>query len=482
MDLLKYQQSCQPSRSGSRSCAWGRPELACGATLLTVIPPTPLRPHRRPEGWPFAADESWRPLSFVLDDESLTESDQRLFAMFGQIPELELVHTAGDELPRLETKEEPPDEDVVTIHEVGPAGWQGTFGVHRASWVREQAHALASHAGVPAEEAWRALVMAEAADARESYDGFVTRRDYLLREQRDRTYSFEDAFALIGLALRLRRGRNLGPDLIPVGPTDFHFIVARDLTPSAWRWFSACNAHARATGDETISALAQTTIERLQRVLQIRDRLHAQAKVRRSSGTADELVFQFETLLLFLTAAFDTAARVAHLVHIDQKYWQANWRWREWRKKLPASLGDLADDGSTGAAVLTLISELRNTIHAQALQKVTLAGVGINDILPRLTSDQAVALRRRIVDLGHDPSSWGIVEQAATTYLRVDRYTESLLHEAIALLDALIAATATESLPGVVAADLMPPPDEREETHYFFKREVRSRARLLAGI
>jgi beta-glucosidase len=49
-------------------------------------------------------------------------------------------------------------------------------------------------------------------------------------------------------------------------------------------------------------------------VLQIRDRLHAKAKQPQNATVGDELVFQFETFLLFLSAAFDAAARVAHFV------------------------------------------------------------------------------------------------------------------------------------------------------------------------
>jgi hypothetical protein len=440
-------------------------------------------------------------LTLVLDEDSLDQADVELLLTLEDEPELELIWTAeGSSRPRrLEVAGA--QEDLVHMHEVSQAG-VAIFGIRGAGALRADAERVAADS--PTDEGvWRALVMLAASG--EWADGFVTRRSFLTRRTAW-TYNVDEAVALIGLLLRLRRNSSLGTDLwqIRAGEPDFHWLLARAVTPSGWHWFSACVQYAdvpdgpviepqtaaeQALADrkDAIIGLGQTTLERLERVLQIRDRLHAQAKMRRSHTISDEMVFLFETLCLFLIAAFDTAARVAHIVYVDDKYTDdqrvgAGWRNPDWLDKLPNEVAACTAPGSKGQTVLTLVARLRNQIHGKAFSTHALAGGGQMEFLPQLGKKLDVALRAEILKLGEEPESWGLVNRHSSTYLEVDRYTEALLPHAIETLDAILAETEVERM--LESSDqvdrlMAGPPDEDGSE---FSPRVLRRVRLLGGL
>jgi hypothetical protein len=296
--------------------------------------------------------------------------------------------------------------------------------------------------------------------------------------------------ALIGLALRLHGNMSIGADLgdLRLNGATFHFILGRELTRAGWRWFAACNAHSRAVGDETASNLGQAALERFQRVLQIRDRLHAQAMIPSTRTVADELVFQFESLLLFLSAAFDATARVAHLVYFGDDYEEAGWRRGGWQKQLATaepSLAALVADGTEGGAVLKLISRMRNTIHGEALRTVTLQAGGRPMENPvELDARNAAKTIADITLVGEQPAEWGLRTEPGRTYLSADRYAEALLPHAVALLNELMAAIAVDRLQGVDPKDLIGPPADvpsPQPSSHIFNWEIRRRVRRLGG-
>lgn len=447
-------------------------------------------PYRRADAFPFASGERWRPLRLLLDDDTLSEQDIAGLLNFGHYNEVALTRTAADALPRLEIRE--PSEDFVPIHEVTEHG-TGLFSVWHAARVRERAQMVATESGVEEETAYRALVFAAASEEMEA-DGFVTRRDVLRSAGalRDASiYTPAEAMALIGLALRLHGNQSIGADLIdlPLSGSTYHFVLARELTHEGWRWFSGCVDHSHKSGDDTAINLGQAALERLQRVLQIRDRLHAQAKIPSNPTIGDELVFQFETLMLFLSAAFDAAARVAHVVYFGSDYEEAGWRKGNWQKQLATAeraLAALVVEGSVGGTVLKLVSRMRNKIHGEALRTLTLQRGGAPIENPvELNPKDAAKTVTDIQSLGGDPAEWGLREEHGPTYLAVDRYAESLVPHAVLLLNELMAATAVERLPGVDATKLMQPPADvpsAKPLDDMFSFEIRQRVRLLGGL
>lgn len=452
-----------------------------------MIPPTrPSRPHRRADAFAFGSGDAWRPLRLVLDDDTLTPAETAELLSFSHYPELELLRTAPNAVPRLEIQE--PREGYVPIHTVDDEG-VGVSWVWNAASLRSEAQETASRLEISAEDAYRAVVFASAADEADA-DGFATNRDLLRTNHVGREgtiYSPAEAMALIGLALRLRGNESVGADLanLRLSGSTYHFVLARELTHAGWRWFSGCVTTSHA---DTAIYLGQSALERFQRVLQIRDRLHAQAKIPSTPTVGDELVFQFETLLLFLSAAFDAAARVAHLVYFGSDYEEAGWRRGGWAKQLDEAeprLAALVADGTPGGTVLQLISRVRNTIHGEALRTITLQSGGQPTENPvELRANDAAKAITDIVFLGDEPASWGLHEEHARTYLRVDRYAESLLPHATALLNDLMAMTAVERLSGVNEQKLMTPPTNTPSTRPLddmFSFEIRRRVRRLGG-
>lgn len=454
-----------------------------------MIPPTrPSRPHRRADTFAFGGCETWRPLRLVLDDDTLAAAESAELLAFGRYPEVELMRTAPDALPRLEIQE--PTEDFVPIHSVGNG--TGLFWVWHAARLRARAQEVGGQSDISEEDAYRALVFAAAAEGADA-DGFVTNREFLRTDplqQQAPVYTPAEAMALVGLALRLHGNESIGADLadLRLSGSTYHFVLGRELTHAGWRWFSGCVATSHATRDDTAINLGQAALERFQRVLQIRDRLHAQAKIPSTPTVGDELVFQFETLLLFLSATFDAAARVAHLVYFAGDYDEAGWRRAGWAKQLAAAeprLAALVADGTPGGTVLKLISRMRNTIHGEALRTITLQSGGRRTENPvELGASDATKTVADIVFLGDDPAAWGLREEHGRTYLIANRYAESLLPHAVSLLNDLMAATAVERLPGVDRQELTTPPANTaspKPLDDIFSFEIRHRVRRLGG-
>jgi len=453
-----------------------------------VIPVTRQpNPWRRASGYPFAPGEQRRPLRLLLDDDSLTREDVSELLAFSHYDEVELVHTAQDALPRLE-HQDATDEDFVPIRHIGDGA--SLFWVSNAKRIRERARTMAVQEDLGEEVVYRGLVFAEASEEMDA-DGFVTSRPYLLQVGPDFSgYTPAEAMALVGLALRVHGNRSIGSDLtdLSLGGSTFHFILGRELTYEGWRWFSACVAHSLAIKDDKAINLGQTALERLQRVLQIRDRMHASAKIPSSETTADEVVFQFETLLLFLSAAFDATARVAHLVYLGPDYKEAGWRRSGWHERLTQAepeLASLVADGTEGGTVLRLISRLRNSIHGEALRPLTTQRGGARPEHPAEFPEGLAA--RTIGDiqfLGEDPVDWGLRVDRTRTYLTADRFAESLLPHALLLLNGLMAQTRVERLSGVKAHELKKPPEDAPSARWWddmFSWEIRGRVRRLGG-
>ena len=249
--------------------------------------------------------------------------------------------------------------------------------------MRARAQEAAGQSDIREEDAYRAAVFASATDEAGA-DGFVTNRDFLLAERAGNhapIYTPTEAMALVGLAMRLHGNESIGADLadLRLRGSSYHFVLGRELTHEGWRWFSGCAASSLATMDDTAIYLGQSALERFQRVLQIRDRVHAQAKIRPRGQSETNSSSSSRPCCSFLSATFDAAARVAHLVYLGGDYEEAGWRRGGWAKQLATAeprLAALVADGTPGGTVLKLISRMRNTIHGEALRPITLQSGG----------------------------------------------------------------------------------------------------------
>jgi hypothetical protein len=439
--------------------------------------------------------EHWRPLRLVLDNATLTDEEVALFEMFARDEELEIWHTRADIDPHLEIGEEfDPGFRVGGARTVNALTREsGTmFGIYGVDRLRQRAGELAGQSGEPEEDLFNALAFAAASDEMDA-DGFVTRRSYLL----DRTHARDpvafvpkDGLALLGLVRRARGNSSLGRDMMDIrlGGSTYHFVLEREVLRDAWPWFSAIVSSGVANNDDSLVYLGQAARERFTRVLQIRDRLHFAAKGEPTRTRGDEVVFQLETLLMFLSAAYDAAARVAHVVYFGSDYSNAGWRrerWRERLRQIETTLAAIADDGTRGGTLLQIVGALRNTIHGEGLRTEERRRAGEQPAqLVRVTSKEAERLKELLANIQADATSWGLHEDGNHVSLAADRFVEALVPEATLLLNELMAATDAQQLPGAAGAPLAQLVDapSGEWWNDMLSYEIRTRVRLLSGL
>jgi hypothetical protein len=218
--------------------------------------------------------------------------------------------------------------------------------------------------------AYRELVLAAAcADSR--MDALVTDSAFLLgRPQgvRGNPVPPVAAVASLGLFLRLHGDFHVSRDLT-LDRGMFYGLAAWELVPQAWRYVTACRSAGQAIGRDSFWMLARAVVERMERALRARDRLHEQFQIPQSHDTADEALFYLDMLLVQLNGAFDALARVAHLgLGLNGSYRHASWRHSGWRAQLakPApTLAALMADETEERDALELVALLRNSVHGE---------------------------------------------------------------------------------------------------------------------
>ena len=173
--------------------------------------------------------------------------------------------------------------------------------IETAAQARRKADALAAQA-------------AEAIGA----DMFVTRRPYL-RETKlplgTMVCTPEEALAFLGLYLRTQGVFEVHRD--PAGGSYrmneglYFWVGARELLPEAWRWMTACVQESASVGNQQLTHLAQSPVQRVQRALRARDEVHRALNSRQNNDTAEDVLSALD-VVLFTLGAVDVAARVAH--------------------------------------------------------------------------------------------------------------------------------------------------------------------------
>lgn len=122
-----------------------------------------------------------------------------------------------------------------------------------------------------------ALQVARGIDA----DIFVTERSYLYQAKLGhlpvRLLRPRDAIAIVGLYLRSQgiysvfRNNDIN---FSMGRNVYFSVGAVELLPAVWRWSGACAQESQVSDNETLSELAGSLIQRMQRTLEARDELH----------------------------------------------------------------------------------------------------------------------------------------------------------------------------------------------------------------
>jgi hypothetical protein len=302
--------------------------------------------------------------------------------------------------------------------------------------------------------------------------------------------SVPEAIALVGLFLRSRGDYTVWPEYgLDYGRGGYYWGLARELLPSAWHWFSACVASSINGGPSHLRALGEAAIRRVDRALRCRDLMHIELGKPDSRDTASEALFYLDSLLVALGGAFDAVARVAHITYAmpPGELRRASWRKVAWLKRLSHADENLAShmaSATDGGDSLELVATLRNCLHGEALELMTVSrGYGERRSLV-IVPDAEAAKVRSIIQRHPTADSFGMENRSSGLALKPEVLCEALVPWAISTLDRLMATTDVTHLPQVAAEALPtgPPSDERQEFPDLFEAETRHRLRMLAGL
>lgn len=293
-------------------------------------------------------------------------------------------------------------------------------------------------------------------------DIYVTRREYLYSKtyhsEREVTICTpEEALTLVSLYLR-EQGEFIAA--IP-GPRDtlnmnrglFYWVGTRELLPAAWRWISACAQHAQGSGDDRLTYLGQSLLQRFGRALEARDRIHLALNQPQDNDLKDHALADLDVVLVLLMATVDITARVSHaaLGITNVGIYRAGWQRTDWlaavKAKSPGLASIVASD-TENFAVLTVLRLLRNSVHGIALQGITVVRGTARPTESRigLPQDDEALLLEAMNYLGGSVQ-WGVERHIpGQTHLEPATFVDRLFHFIVPLLNDLMNATPVEGL------------------------------------
>lgn len=179
-------------------------------------------------------------------------------------------------------------------------------------------------------------------------------------------YSVESALTLVGFWLRAKgiyAFQATSSVMAVTSRQEFYAVFAHDLVPSLSRWTRACSL----ARSPELHDLAVSFSGRVITALKTRDRAHTAGFFMTDAAARDESLECVDTVALHLMAAFDIAARVANgLLEVSDQRNRAGWQHAKWVKGLPSAR--LRSAATAHRGVVTIISELRNTIHHKAIR------------------------------------------------------------------------------------------------------------------
>jgi hypothetical protein len=433
-----------------------------------------------------------RQLRILIDEDAAATGELGFLRQVCGRPDVHVVSEAADASDRLVFQPVDSDDDQLPFTVTSATG-----GTYMAIWPYrqwvERARVLDLH-GTAADDLPHGLRLAAAAEEIQ-VDALATADPLLLDHRSDpllsraNVRSVQEAIALVGLFLRSRGDYTVWPEYgLGYGRGLYYWGLAREVLPSAWRWFSACVASSFNGGPSHLRALGEAAIRRVDRALRCRDVVHIELSKPDSRDTASEALFYLDSLLVALGGAFDAVARVAHVTYAmpGQLRW-ASWRNTKWLRRLSHADDNLAScmaSATDGGDSLELVAALRNCLHGEALELMTLSrGYGERRSLVTVPDAEAVKVRS-LVQRHPSADSFGIENISSGMALNPEVLCEALVPWAISTLDGLMAATDVRRLPEVVPEALRagPPTDERQGFPGLFEVETRRRLRMLAGL
>lgn len=261
-----------------------------------------------------------------------------------------------------------------------------------------------------------------------------------------------EAIKIVGLLLRSRNNYTWSASAQCASKLNkglFYWILARRKLPSMWKYFSVCcEAGLKDPNDiykNDIIFIGQSIIFRCSRALQACDIIGMQFYLSHNNDTRDDMMYHFNYLLLLLTGAIDAQARIAHRVYkLPSKERNASFHKdkfnRQWKEHGAITLDEVVSSEQC-KNVLTILYELRNTIHSAELPtfaKGTTPGVGEESFVTILPNYAGSILKAANATGGLE--RWGLIQEHE---LNFEPYTFSkvLVDECLKLINAIAGAT-----------------------------------------
>jgi hypothetical protein len=308
--------------------------------------------------------------------------------------------------------------------------------------------------------------------------------------------SLGEAIKIIGLFLRGRgdyrfRGqRRSWSEPINFDRSLFYWVLARQLTPAMWRYFSACVALGESHGREYL-AMGSSILTRCKHALQARDFIGS-AFYAPDEGAKDATEYHFDYLALLLVGALDVQARIAHRAYGASGDKRVNFRHTgfltQLKKQGATALFELLSRDET-RAFLTLLFEVRNTIHSASMgshgHHTTGRGPGWLEIEE---GEFARTLWEAAVAAG-GPEQWGMTKyrfRRDSEDARVEEairlmpypYADQLTQRGIALVNDVARAT---DIARLFTRSPMPELPDSPRGDRIFNSDVMTRIGLLGG-
>ena len=261
----------------------------------------------------------------------------------------------------------------------------------------------------------------------------------------------------------------------------FYLVLCRHRLPNMWRYLSAC-VQAEEVQHDNISHLGHSVMLRCVRAIEARDAIGCKFYIPQNNNTNHAIMYHFDYLTLLLAGAFDVQARVARRAYRINSPIERNTNFRNQeflnalKNKGAKQLYDIIS-GQCFKDLMTLLNELRNTIHNVAMN-IFISEAGKNPkwsfvrVLPEHQDLLWEAAGRY-----SSPERWGLFQLRDDIRLDPYTYAVSLVSECFNYIDAIAYAT---DITGLFPDDYdIPPLQEKAPDDEIFGENIRHRLALL---
>jgi hypothetical protein len=409
---------------------------------------------------PFLHGKTERPLKITFHTSSFAsataEEAEAIEALrqLSNLPEIEALDTAPGTLPHLEIDSFENGDTLIPI-KVTSQNRTIRSGIPFPNQWPQIAARLAGQADPLHSETMATLVDLVIAQAhcQLRYDILITlsprllahREKAFVREANPRAPS--EAAQIVGLFLRTRDNYTWQAHQNARSAFDrglFYWVLIRHRLPNLWRYFSAC-VHAEAARRDDILHLGQSILVRCARSIEARDAIGAQFFIPQGNNARDTIMYHFDYLTLLLAGAFDAQARVAHRAYrIDRpNERRASFRWPDFRDALRDKGANGLHNITSGQYyqdLMTLIHELRNTIHGAGLPSLAYqAGTQPEESFVTVLPEYSDRLWQAAERCGSS-EKWGLIRMHEVL-LEPYTYAANLVNECFHQIDAIAAET-----------------------------------------